>query len=441
MHTYGKQKIMNNNIQSLINDNPMSRFQMVAVLICMLINMLDGFDVLVMAFTAHSISEEWGLSGKTLGILFSSGLFGMAFGAMFLGPLADKYGRRALIITCLVIITTGMLLSSFTESLYQLATMRVITGTGIGGALASVNIITAEYSSDKRRGLAISLVQIGYPLGGILGGGVASLLISDAGWRSVFVFGAALSAIMIPVVMWRLPESIDYLLAKRPSGALQRINHLLRGMRHNEISALPEPELQVIKHKASLRALWGKDLRAATILMWTTFFMVMASLYFVLSWTPKLLVHAGLSTQQGISGGMILHLGGITGQLVLGFISARLNLQKLTGTYMILAAIFISVFAVYSNDLTLAMYAAAFVGFFLMGSITGLYALSPKLYPTDIRTTGMGWAIGIGRIGAIISPFMAGILLDQAWTTSSLFFVFATPMVIAMLAILFIHPD
>jgi benzoate transport len=432
---------MNINIKSLINDSPMSRFQIIAVFICLLINMLDGFDVLVMAFTASSISDEWQLSGKSLGMLFSSGLFGMAIGAMFLGPMADKYGRRALIIVCLVIITIGMLLSSFTGSLYQLIAMRVFTGIGIGAALASVNIITAEYSSDKRRGLSISLVQIGYPMGGILGGAIATLLITESGWRSVFVFGAALSAIMIPVVMWRLPESIDYLVAKRPTNALQRINHLLRCLKQEELSTMPEHDSEAVTQKANLFALWKPEYRAATILMWLTFFMIMASLYFVLSWTPKLLVHAGLSAQQGISGGMILHLGGITGQLALGFLSVRFGLQKLMTIYMFLSALFISIFAVYSNDLTIAMYAASLVGFFLMGSITGLYMLSPKLYPPEIRTTGMGWAIGIGRIGAIISPFIAGVLLDLNWGTSSLFFVFAIPMIIGMLAIIFIYTE
>ena len=167
----------------------------------------------------------------------------------------------------------------------------------------------------------------------------------------------------------------------------------------------------------------------------------MASMYFILSWTPKLLMHAGLSQQQGISGGMLLHLGGMTGQLALGFMSARFKLQKLTATYMLLSAICISAFGLYSDNLTLAMYAAALVGFFIMGSITALYVLSPKLYPPEIRTTGMGWAIGIGRIGAIISPFMTGVLLDLGWTTSSLFYVFAAPMIIAMLAIIYLYTD
>lgn len=419
----------------------MSKFQIVVIAICFLLNMLDGFDVLVMAFTVHRISDEWGLSGTFKGMLFSFGLFGMAVGAIFLGRLADTYGRRKLIIVCLSIITLGMVLSSLATGFYQLLALRVLTGIGIGGALASINIIAAEFSSSKRRGVCISMTQIGYPIGGMIAGVIAVLLIPEAGWRSVFVFGAFLSAIMIPIVLWRLPESIDYLISTQPVNALQRINSLLARMGHKAISVLPDPEPGVTKLKASVRSLWTAEYRGATILMWLGFFMVMAGVYFVLSWTPNLLMLAGLSEEQGISGGLILHIGGITGQLALGFLSVKFNLKKLTGTYMFLSAVVMCLFAFFSNDLDLAMYLAAFVGFFLLGSITGLYILSPALYPAEIRTTAMGWAIGIGRIGAILSPFITGVLLDLGWGTSSLFFVFAIPMMIAMFAMLLIRTD
>lgn len=355
---------MSNDIKSLINDNPMTGFQIFAIGMCALINMLDGFDVLVMAFTASSIGEEWGLSGKSLGTLFSSGLAGMAIGAMFLSSYADVYGRRNLILFCLAIITLGMLLSSLTQSLQQLAACRLLTGIGIGGALASVNIITAEYSSNKRRGLAIATVQTGYPLGGIIGGGVAALLISESGWRSVFVFGGALSLIMIPIVMLRLPESIDYLLHKRPKDSLEKINKVIQKMGYSAISELPAVETTSTQLKASVKSLWLPRYRSATILMWTGFFMVMASLYFVLSWTPKLLEIAGLSKGQGISGGMILHIGGISGQLFLGYIAGRFKLRKVMVVYMFLATVFTCVFGFFSDNLSVSMYLAGVSGFF-----------------------------------------------------------------------------
>ncbi len=428
---------MNNDIRELIDSSPMSGFQILTVSLCFIINMLDGFDVLVMAFTAHSISTEWGLNGKSLGLLFSSGLIGMALGAISLGRLADIYGRRVLIIICLLIITLGMLVSAFTQNMYQLAAMRVFTGLGIGGALATMNILTAEYSCRRRRGLNISILQSGYPIGGIAGGGIAAALIPESGWQSVFIFGAGLSAIMIPLVFWKLPESIDYILVRRPYDALQRINSLLGKMKHEPLRTLPDGG-QTKKKSSGVLSLWQPQYRSATILIWMGFFLVMASLYFVLSWTPKLLVLAGQSENQGISGGMLLQLGGIAGQFVLGFVSVHFALKKLAGWYMFLSALLMVLFALYAGNLQLATVIGLSVGFFLFGAIACLYILGPALYPTEIRTTGMGWAIGVGRIGAILSPATTGVLLDMGWQSASLYYVFAVPMLIAMLAILLI---
>ena len=182
---------------------------------------------LVVAFTAPEIASEWALDPQSLGVLFSSGLFGMAAGSLFIAPLADRMGRRNIILICLVIISVGMLASAFTNSIFELAAMRVITGLGIGGALASITTITAEYSSKKRQGFAISLVQVGYPIGATIGGTIAAVLIVQYGWRSVFIFGAICSALMIPMVLRFLPESLEYLITHQPKNALGKINSLL----------------------------------------------------------------------------------------------------------------------------------------------------------------------------------------------------------------------
>ena len=211
---------MNNNIREIINRAPMSRFQVGCVAICVVLNMLDGFDVLVMAFTAPAVSADWGLKGAQLGVLLSAGLFGMAGGSLFLAPWADRFGRRAITLTSLILITLGMLLSAATQSAGQLALLRVLTGIGIGGMLASINVITAEYSSDRWRSTAVSIQVIGYPIGATIGGSIAGVLIAQHGWRSAFLFGAIASLVMIPIVIWRLPESMDFLLAKQPSRAL-----------------------------------------------------------------------------------------------------------------------------------------------------------------------------------------------------------------------------
>ena len=413
----------------------MSFFQIRVVGILALLNMLEGFDILVISFTASTISDEWGLSSTSVGILFSSGLAGMAIGSVFLAPLADKFGRRAVILSSLFIVTIGMLLAGLTNTFVQLAIVRFLTGLGVGGALASINVMVAEYSSDKYRGMAISLVQIAYPVGAMLGGAVAALIIVQYGWREVFFVGAGLSIVMIPVVIYFMPESVDYLLVKQPKNALQRVNYLLKRMGHAEVSELVQPVASSGSENNIKESIWSDKYRRTTLLLWLTFFMTMFSLYFVMNWIPKLLVSTGGSTREGISGGLILQIGGITGQLLLGYLASKLKLSKIISFYAFASAIALALFGLYSNELSIAMYVGALVGFFLFGTITGLYALTPMLYEPTLRSTGMGWAIGIGRTGAIISPLLTGVLLDMGWAISTVFFLFAIPVIVAMVSV------
>lgn len=429
---------MTTHIREMIDQGPMTRFQVVSVAICVIINMLDGFDVLVMAFTAPALSADWQLKGTELGVLLSAGLFGMAGGSLFLAPWADRYGRRAIIVLCLVVITAGMALSAAAQGVAQLVALRVITGIGIGGMLASLNVITSEYSSRKWRSTAISIQVIGYPIGATIGGTIAAILIAQYGWRSAFLFGAIASLAMIPIVLLRLPESLDFLLAKRPSNALQRLNYLLQRMHREPLARLPESPPVEDKHAQGnpVAQLFIGGLARSTLLIWSSFFLLMFAFYFVLSWTPKLLVQAGLSSQQGITGGVLLNLGGIIGGTLFGILSSRLRLRNLTASYLALTAVGLVLFAMYATDLGMAFAVALFIGFFIFGSMAGLYSVAPILYPTVIRTTGMGWSIGIGRIGAIIAPTIVGFLLDNGWRAAELYYAFTIPLILAMVTVL-----
>ncbi|MEG1767033.1 MAG: MFS transporter, partial [Comamonas sp.] len=228
-----------NDIRKTLDDGPMTSFQWLAIAICMMLIMLDGFDVLVMAFTASAVAAEWQLNGAQLGVLFSAGLIGMAIGSLFVAPLADRRGRQPIILLCLVVVSVGMLLSALARSHIELAVLRAITGVGIGGMLASVGVITSEYSSQKWRSTAIALQATGYPIGATLGGLMAAWLLGHHGWRSVFVFGGLATALMIPVVLWRLPESVDFLLGRRPARALDKLNRLMALMGHAALAQLP----------------------------------------------------------------------------------------------------------------------------------------------------------------------------------------------------------
>jgi len=422
------------NVAQSVRERPMTPFQITAVAICLIINMVDGFDVLAISFAAPEIAREWSLPPTELGILFSAGLAGMVLGALFIGPLADRFGRRAVILVCLVVISAGMLTSSIAQNLSQLVPLRVVTGLGVGGMLASLNTIVAEYSSDHRRQLAISFLQSGYPVGGIIAGAASVYLIGNFGWRAVFVFGGTLSAAMIPLVLIGLPESLDYLLHRRGPDALERVNKLLARLGHAALDRLPDAE--PASAKSAVGQLFSPELRGRTFSMWIAFLAVMCGWYFVINWTPKILVDAGLSLDGSISGGLLLSLGGVVGGLSLGFLAGIFRVNRLVALFMFMSVVAMTTFGVLATDLPLMLAVAFLIGFFLAGSMIGLYAIIPDVYPTRVRSTGTGWAIGIGRLGAVLGPYLAGVLIAAGWERSAYFFALSLPLVIAMIIVL-----
>ena len=432
---------MASDLRKTLDEGGMSRFQWVAVAVCVLLIMLDGFDVLVMAFTAAPISAEWNLTGSQLGLLFSAGLFGMAAGSLFIAPLADRFGRQMIILLCLLVISAGMFASAFAQNAMQLGVLRAVTGIGIGGMLASVAVITAEYSSDKWRSTSVALQATGYPLGATIGGSIAAMLLGMYGWRSVFIFGGLATAAMMVVVVRLLPESVDFLVAKRPADALRKLNALLKRMHRPELEDLPAAPVreEAGAPKGSFAGLFGSGVAGSTIAIWASFFLLMFSFYFALSWTPKLLVSAGLSAQQGITGGVLMNLGGIVGGSVFGVLAVRMQLGGLTAASMFLTVLAMAGFGYFTSELMFAFIAAFCIGAFIFGSMAGLYAFAPIVYPARIRTTGLGWAIGIGRFGAILAPLTAGVLLDRGWSPPSLYYAFALPLLVAIGTVLVLH--
>ncbi|GAF46443.1 MFS transporter [Rhodococcus wratislaviensis] len=420
-------------IRESIDGRPMSRYQVMVVGLCLAIVLSEGYDLLLMAFAAPEIAGEWGLSGSQIGILLSSALIGMALGSALLAPLADRIGRRPLTLACLLLVAISMGLASISASLLQLGLFRFLTGLGIGGLVASLPVITAEFSPQRRRGTMIALYTMGLPLGGVLGGIVATLLTSSYGWRASFVAGAVLTFLLLIVVYLRMPESIDYLLARRPEGALKEINRVLPRMGLDAIAKLPD---EVKREAQGVRtAIVAGPNGVRSILLGGAFFLMMSAFYFAASWTPKLLQQSGFSAQQGISGGVLLNIGGAVAILVFSFLAITVRSRILTiGALVGAAASFLAMSAAIGN-LTLALVVTVALGAFVNTSATGLYALAPDCYPASVRATAIGWASALGRIGAIVSPIIAGLLIDRDWTPSALFVVFAIPLLVGALLI------
>jgi len=423
-------------VREVLDAKKMVGFQWAVIAQCFLINMLDGFDVLVMAFAAPSVSAHWSLSGTQLGYLLSAGLLGMALGSLFIAPWADRIGRRPLMLICMSMAGAGMIASAHAASPSQLGAFRLITGLGIGGVLASSYVLAGEYSNRRWRSLAVSLQATAYAFGATVGGIAAAQVIPELGWPSVFLYGGILTLAMVPLLIAFLPESLDFLLEKQPRDALRKANRVLYRLKMEKLTKLPE--ISATGPKNVLRGiieLFSPELTRPTILIWISFFFVMFGFYFVISWTPRLLVDVGLSAKQGITGGVLLNVGGIIGNSLIGLLAVRFALGKLLIAYMLLNVALLTTFVYVLDHTEFGFGFVMCIGIFANGCVAGLYALTPTLYGTSQRVTGLGWGIGIGRMGAIFSPLAAGALIDLKWSPAELYPLFAISFGVAALAI------
>ncbi|MFZ3453896.1 MFS transporter [Arthrobacter sp. 7Tela_A1] len=413
----------------------MSPYQWVIVALAAFLNALDGYDVLAMAFTATSVTEEFGLSGSQLGWLLSSGLIGMAAGALAFGPFADRLGRRRMLLAALAVNALGLFLSSIAGSALELGLWRIITGLGVGGILATVTVLTSEYSNNRYRGLAVSIYTAGYGLGATLGGMGATALIPAFGWRSVFLTGGLLTLAALVLVVALVPESVDYLRTRRPANAQRELERIVRRLRIQGPVELGSPPASEGPGKNSVAQLLGSRYRATTLLLWCSFFLIMFGFYFANSWTPRLLVESGMSEQQGIIGGLMLTMGGTFGSLLYGALTTKWNSRLTLIAFTVLSAGTLVLFITTTSIPALAFSAGVLVGMLINGCIAGLYTVTPQAYDSSVRTTGVGWGIGVGRVGAILAPILVGALLDAGWTPTALYVGVSAVVVFAALAL------
>ena len=424
-------------LRAKIEQSPMSAYQWMIVAMAAIMNLLDGFDVLALAFTATAIRGEFGLTGIELGYLLSAGLFGMTAGSLFLAPLADKIGRRPLLLMAVSLSAIGMLGSAFISQYQWLGFWRVITGLGVGGILVGTNVITSEYSSRKWRSFAISVYAAGFGIGAVLGGMFAVMLQGEYGWRSVFLAGAILTSLLLVVLFIWLPESIDFLTSKQPKNAEVRLNLIAKKIGLAGDWKLPS-KVEKVKTKLPISQLFSEKYLHSTLLIWTAFFAIMFSFYFISSWTPALLKEAGMTTEQSVSVGMMISLGGTCGALIYGLLASRWTARGVLILFTVLSSAAIITFILSSSVLWIAMVFGILVGALMNGCISGLYTLNPLTYDADIRSTGVGWSIGIGRIGAILAPTIAGQLLDMGWDKQSLYVGVGFVMLISTVALFFL---
>ncbi len=393
-----------------LDAEPMHWRQISLVALCIALNGMDGFDVLSISFAAPGIAREWAISQAVLGVVLSIELFGMALGSVTWGNIADRIGRRPSILWCLALMAAGMLATAAAPTLYFLVATRLVTGFGIGGMLSATSAIVAESSNSQRRDLALSLNIAGYSAGAILGGSVVSGLLADHGhWRSVFLLGGVANLILLPVAWVLMLESIEYLSGSGRPATLEKVNSVLRSFGREDLTALPAPRPRGAT--LPLGTLFSGRLASATVLLTVAYLTQIMVFYFVQKWTPKIMVDLGHSAAEAATVLVIANIGCFLGAVFIGVISQWVRLLPVVVGAMVAA--FVCVAAIGARPWGLAGMAAvcACSLFFVNAAVVGLYPIMARTFPSEVRASGIGFAIGVGRGGAALGPIVAGALL------------------------------
>ncbi|STD38403.1 permease of the major facilitator superfamily [Corynebacterium striatum] len=417
-------------IRKLVDSSPMGLRQWSIIFIALYLNALDGYDTVAMAFGAGQVTEAFTLSDVQLGWLLSAALIGIGLGSLFLAPTADRVGRTRLITISLFIDLVGLVATVFAPTFALLFIFRVLTGIGVGGVLVCVTVLVSEYSNLRFRGLAVAIYASGYGLGASLCGVIASAVAPSYGWQAIFWVGAGLTVVAIALTVLFVPESADFLAAR---GRMDKVRFIaaklgLKGEVTVRATKDEEP-------RAPFKDILSPSFVRTTIKLWLAFSFVMFAYNFTSQWTPKLLTEEGLTAQQGVIGGIMLSFGGTIGALIFGFLTTKIDARPLLIVSCLVASGVLVGFIFSTSIPTLMFSLGVGVGLTLNACITGLYTVAPESYPSALRTTGTGAAIGIARMGATLAPILTGYLLSSGWTPTGLYTLAGATALLAALSL------
>jgi MFS transporter, AAHS family, 4-hydroxybenzoate transporter len=420
-------------IAEFIDAQPVGGYQVKLLATCAAVLFLDGFDTQAIGYVAPALAKEWGLTKVALGPVFSAGLFGLMIGALLFGPLADRVGRKKIIIFSTLAFGLGALATAFVADVSTLVMIRFLTGLGLGGAMPNTIALITEFNPRRRRATMVMIMFCGFSVGAALGGLLAAALIPQFGWRSVFVIGGVAPLLLAPILAVRLPESVRFLaLTGRADAQVARLLALVNpgaGFAPRTRFVVNEPELSGIP----VLHLFKSGRALATLLLWVVFFMSLLDLYFLANWLPTVLNDLGASVSESAAIGSMLQVGGVVGSLALGSVIDRFSFRALALVYF--AAVFaVGAIGQVGHSATLASIAIFAAGFCIVGGQIASNALAAGFYPTAIRATGVGWALGIGRVGSIVGPLIGGALLTMKWSAGEVFLAAAGAALCASLA-------
>ncbi len=418
----------NAHIDAFIDASPVSRFQWQAIGVCLAIGLLDGLDIQLLGVAAPALIREWGLKPEVMGPVFMAAPAGMILGALSFGPLADRFGRRRLIIFGTLAFGLLTLLTGHAQSLQELKILRFLAGIGLGGVLPNLIALVNEYSPQRLRGTITAVAFCGLPLGSLFGGLLASWIIPIWGWPTLFYAGGAVPALVALLAIVMLPESIRYLLLDPANRT--RVDQLLRRISPHA-RPLDPPAAPAARIQSSALDVFGPGRTPTTLLLALSTGMNMFMLYFFINWTPTLMHAAGMSPAEALWASACVNTGGTLGALSWGVLMDRFGTFRVMSVVGLTAAAAIVLVGV-GNDSRLLLLGALFVtGFCVLGAQIGNYALIGSVYPTQLRSTGVGTVLGIGRIGSVLGPLAGGWMLHSGWPIPLIFAVVAVPGVLS----------
>jgi MFS transporter, AAHS family, 4-hydroxybenzoate transporter len=431
------------NVQTFINDHPFSPFQWLIFAMCFVIVLLDGFDTAAIGFIAPSLLTEWKIDRSVLAPVLSAALFGLAFGALVVGPLSDRLGRRNILIASVAVFGVACIASAFSGDLLHLTVMRFVTGVGLGAAMPNAVTLMSEFCPDRRRATLINLMFCGFPLGAAFGGFLAAWLIPNFGWRSVLIFGGTTPLLLVVALLIELPESVRFQVAK--AAPVEKVRATLARIASDASNAgsfVLTERAPAVAGKSGIKLVLSPSYIVGSIMLWLAYFMGLVIFYASINWMPILLKEAGLSPQHATLISALFPLGGV-GAVLCGVLMDRFNPNRIIAACYALTAISVYCIGHAVGNVGLLMLAVFVAGVLMNTAQSSMPALAAEFYPTQGRGTGVAWMLGLGRFGGIAGSFLVAKLTQQHFTFEGIFTVVAIAGVISCVALLIkqaVHP-
>jgi len=429
MRSGGSSVVQTVNVAQVIDDQKVGAFQIRTFLLCAAVLFVDGFDVQGITYVAPAISQAWGLPRGALGPTFSAGLFGVMLGAILIAPLADRIGRRRVIIGSCIAFGICTLVTVWVGSLDSLLPLRFFTGLGLGAAIPNSIALASEYAPKKWRATTVMFVASGISLGAIAAGMAAAQLVSTVGWQAVFLIGGALPLLLAAALFFWLPESIR-LAALLPRGQAEA-KRLLRKIKPDIGADVRVQSGDAEGGKVTVADLFKEQRGRATVLLWIAFFMSLLNVYLAINWLPTSLNASGFTVVQAAVITSMYHVGGVLGTYTLGLLMDRLGVHLMLMCAFLLAVVGFYTFATVpgmAQASTTAVLMAT--GFGVVGGQAGINTLASMIYPVAMRSTGLGWALGVGRVGSIVGPTVGGLMLATGLDAKHVYLVCIVPALV-----------